>query len=197
MPRTSYALKAFGSSIPLMLTAVVLVSALPIHPRRTAVRRSRGDDGARHTVRLLRRGHQKLASCGVAARSSGRFDPLAAFLHLDPWSATRNCPLRRPRELDGARLRERPRNRAPARDAVLRPRVALHRDARRHGGEVRGRRRHGRLRHPAGSRGRRGARRAGGARDPRVGPRPGARGADRDRVRRGRDRHRRLDFRHR
>ena len=47
-------------------------------------------------------------------------------------------------------------------------RLALHRDPRRDGREVRRRRGHGRIRHPAGARGRRRARRSGGARDPRL-----------------------------
>ena len=44
------------------------------------------DTCARHCP-VASEGASKLASCGVAARSSGRFDPLVAFLHLDPWSA--------------------------------------------------------------------------------------------------------------
>ena len=97
----------------------------------------------------------------------GRHGAARSFLHLRHGTQARHGPVRRPRRLDGARHRRRPRGRAPACPDVLRARLALRHDARRDRREVRRRRRDGRLRRPAGARGRRRARGPRGARDPR------------------------------
>ena len=98
-----------------------------------------------------------------AARRRPAGDP--SQLQSEGGTQARNRPLRRPRRLDRARLDARSGGRAPPRHVVLRARLALHHDARRHRREVRRRRRDGRVRHPAGARGRRRARRPrGGAR---------------------------------